>query len=228
MDFLKIAILSVSSIGVLFILAKLLGYRQISQLSYFDYVVGISIGSIAAEMATNIDLEWWKGILAMSIYALIGVALDIITQKSIPARRIIDGKPYIIIDKGSIDKKALKKARLDLDNLLSIARIKGYFDISDIDYAIMETSGEISFLPKPLQRELNPKDFNFAPERHGICYNVILDGELINENLNKSGVSNNELMSIIGDRALLIEDILLATIDESGKVSIFEKSTGEG
>lgn len=223
MDFLKIVILSIVSIVVLFILAKILGYRQISELSFFDYAIGISIGSIAAEMATNVDLEWWKGIVAMVIYAMISFVLDFISQKSTSARKFIDGKPYILISNGKIDKNELKKAKIDIDNLLSAARVAGYFDISDIDYAIMEISGQISFMPKPLQRELSPKDFNFAPERHGMCYNVILDGEIMGDNLSKSGVSNSELMSIIGDRGLLIEDVLLATIDESGKVSLFEK-----
>ena len=145
MELLYIFLLSIGSITVLFIIAKLMGYRQISEMSFFDYVVGISIGSIAAEMATNIDLEWWKGVLAMAVYGTVGILLSIITQKSIKVRKFISGTPIILIDKGKINKESLKKAKIEVDDLLTSARDKGYFNITDIEYAIMETTGKISF-----------------------------------------------------------------------------------
>ena len=162
MEFLYIIILSVVSLVVLFIITKVIGFRQISEMSFFDYVIGITIGSIAAEMSTNLDLEWWKGITAMAVYGIIGVVLSLLSQKSIAARKIISGKPIILIEKGKISKKNMKKARIELDDLLSSARGNGYFNLSDIDYAIMETTGKISFQPVGQKRNLNPKDFNFT------------------------------------------------------------------
>ena len=138
MEFAKIIILSVTAMVVLFLLTKLMGYRQINEMSFFDYVIGITIGSIAAEMSTNLDLEWWKGITAMAVWAIIGLLLSVITQKSIKARRFISGEPIIIMQKGKVIKKNLKKAKLDIDDLIASARVSGYFNLTDIDSAIME------------------------------------------------------------------------------------------
>lgn len=223
MEFLQIVLLAVVSFIVLFIIAKVLGYRQISELSFFDYIVGITIGSIAAEISTNIDIEWWKGITAMVIYAAFDVVLGLLSQKSISARKVIDGTPIIIINKGKISKQGLKKAKIEVDDLLTAARVAGYFNIADIDYAIMEITGKISFLPVPMQRPLNPKDFNFAPERTGLCVNVILDGELMQDNLPKANLTEQKLREILNQREVKQEDILLATIDEAGSVEIFKK-----
>ena len=119
MEFFQIIILSFVAMAVLFLLTKLMGFRQISEMSFFDYVIGITIGSIAAEMSTNIDLEWWKGITAMAVWAVIGVLLSVITQKSIKARHFISGEAIIIMQKGKIIKKNMKKAKLDIDDLIA-------------------------------------------------------------------------------------------------------------
>lgn len=223
MEFLQIVILSVVSFVVLFVLAKILGYRQISELSFFDYIVGITIGSIAAEMSTNIDIEWWKGILAMVIYAAFDVVLAVCSQKSNSARKLIDGTPIILINKGKISKSGLKKAKIEINDLLTAARVAGYFNIADVDYAIMEITGKISFLPVPMQRPLNPKDFNFAPERTGLCINVILDGEIMQDNLPKANMTEQKLNEILSQRQVKKDQILLATVDETGTVEIFKK-----
>lgn len=223
MEFVYIIILSFVSIAVLFILTKLMGYRQISEMSFFDYVIGISIGSIAAEMATNIDLEWWKGVSAMVFYAVAGILFSILSQKSIKARKFISGQPIILINKGKILKENLKKARIDIDDLLSSARGNGYFNISDIEYAIMETTGKISFMPVALKRQLNPKDFNFAPENEGLCINVILDGRIIEKDLENAHFSKEELERQIRNQGKRVEDIMLATVDNKKQLTLFDK-----
>ncbi len=223
MEFLKIALLALGSVTVLFILSRLMGYKQIRELSFFDYVVGITIGSVAAEMAMHVDLVWWKGVTVMVIYALAEMLLSFLSQKSIGLRRIISGVPIVIIEKGTINKAALKKAGLELDELSAAAREAGYFNLADLDYAIMETNGTISFLPAPLQRPLNPKDFNFAPEREGLCVTLVSDGRLLTDNLSKAGVSAEEIMNILEKNGRKTEDILLATINEAGRIDVFEK-----
>lgn len=223
MEFLYIVLLSIASITILFIITKIMGYRQISELSFFDYVVGITIGSVAAEMATNIDIEWWKSTTAMIIYGAVGICLSMLSQKSIKARKLISGTPIILIQKGKIIKKNLKKARIDIDDLLVSARTNGYFNIGDIDYAIMENTGKISFLPMPLKRQLNPKDFNFAPEREGLCINVILDGKIMENDLKNANITKKELEKQLKAQNKKVEDILLATIDANKHLTIFEK-----
>ena len=146
MNALYIVLLSAGSFFVLFVLDKLMGNRQLSQMSFFDYVVGITIGSIAAEMATDLESDWYHAIIAMIVYALIEIALTFISRKSKKARKILNGEPILLMNKSGVIGKNLKKARLTLDDLISEARIQGYFDINDIAYAIMEDSGNISFL----------------------------------------------------------------------------------
>lgn len=223
MDMLKVLILSVASFAVLFVLTKLMGYRQISEMSFFDYVVGITIGSVAAEMATNIDTQWWRGVIAMSVYALFEILLPWISRKSVRARSFISGKPVVLIKNGQIDKNALKKAHLDINDLLSSARGQGYFSLSDIDGAIMETSGKVSFLPTPQMRQLNPKDFNFSPMHTGLCTNLVLDGKIMYSNLKETGIDERKLNKILADRQVRLKDVLLLTVNEAGQTEIYKK-----
>ena len=223
MEFLSIIVLSIVSFLVLFILSKIMGYRAISELSFFDYVVGITIGSVAAEMATNIDMEWWKGVTAMVIYALFDVLFSVLSQKSFVARQFISGTPIVLIYKGKIIKKNMKKARIELNELLSSARVAGYFNIADIEYAIMETKGSISFMPVPLKRPLNPKDFNFAPESEGLTVNVIIDGKIIDEDLKDAGITRKDLIRRVKQQNKEVKNIFLGTMDSNGVLTLFEK-----
>lgn len=223
MELAYIIILSTVSATYLFILTKLIGYRQISELSFFDYIVGISIGSIAAEMATNIDLEWYKGIAAMTIYALVAIIFSKLSQKSVKARRFISGTPIILMENGKVNRKSLKKAKIEINDLLVSARTNGYFDLSDIDYAIMETTGKISFLPVPAKRQLNPNDFNFAPEREGLCINVIIDGKIMEEDLKYAGISEKDLINQLKGKGVKADDVMLATINLKKQLTIFSK-----
>lgn len=220
MEFIYILILSFVSLTVLFIITKIIGYRQISEMSFFDYVVGITIGSIAAEMSTNIDLEWWKGITAMAVYGFVGVVLSILTQKSIKARKFIAGKPIILMENGKILRDNVKKARIDIDDLLSSARGNGYFDLSDIDYAIMETTGKISFQPVAKKRTLTPTDFNFAPVKEGIYINVIMDGKIIEDNLSVAGVTKKDVENMVLAQNEKVKNVVLGTINLNKQLTI--------
>ncbi len=223
MDFIKIVLTSALSLGILFIIAKIMGYRQISEMSFFDYVIGITIGSIAAEMATNIDVEWWHGVVAMSVYGLLGFLISLSTQKSIKMRKFISGQPIVLIDKGKILRKNLNKARIEINDLLTSARGNGYFNLSDIDYAIMETTGKISFQPVALKRPLNPKDFNFAPQREGLYYNVVIDGRIMEKDLKNARISETELKKQVKNNGAKIEDVILATADENKQLTFYFK-----
>lgn len=223
MEILNIIILSVVSFVVLFILSKLMGFRAIAELSFFDYVVGITIGSVAAEMCTNLDIEWWKGVTAMVVYTLLDVAFIFLSQKSLKARKFISGVPIILIDNGKIIKHNLKKARIELNDLLTFARLAGYFNISDIQFAIMETSGKISFMPIPQERPLCPTDFNFTPEAQSLQVNVIMDGKIVENNLAAVGITKKELVRRVHQKNKEVKDIFLATIDSKKVLTIFDK-----
>jgi len=223
MEVLNIVILSAVSFIVLFALSKIMGFRAIAELSFFDYIVGITIGSVAAEMCTNLDIEWWKGVTAMVVYTLLDVLFIFLSQKSLGARKFISGVPIILIDNGKIIKQNLRKARIELDDLISFARVAGYFNISDIQFAIMETSGKVSFMPIPQQRPLNPVDFNFTPEKESLQVNVIMDGKIIESNLAEAGITKKDLVRRVHKRNKEIKDIFLATIDANKVLTIFDK-----
>ena len=201
-----------------------MGYRELSELSFLDYVVGITIGSIGAELATNVDKSWWRGLVAMVVFSSLEIILALISRKSIKIRGFINGNPIVIMIRGEIDRKALKKAQIDINVLLTQAREQGYFDLSDIDYAIMETNGKISFLPTPQKRQLSPQDFNFNTTRTGLCINLIIDGRVIEDNLKYAGITKKELEKILRQKRLHAEDVLLLTYDEQGKTQVFKNS----
>ena len=151
----------------------------------FDYVISISIGNFAAEISMNIDVQLMNGIIAVLIFGFIAMVISILTMKSILLRRIVIGSPTILIENGKFVYKNLKRVKIDINDFLESARIKGYFDISNIKYALMEANGQISFLPKEEYVPATPKDLNLKPSKQGLCANVIIDGKFMLKNLEK-------------------------------------------
>ena len=224
MDILDIFIRSVASIVVLFLLAKVLGNKQIKQLSFFDYVVGISIGSIAAEMATNTDIPHHFFVIAMIVYTLISLLVGFISLKSIKARRFLEGTPVTLIENGKLIYKNLKKSQMTVNSFLAECRYAGYFDIADIQTAVLETSGEISILPKANARPLTTEDMNLQLPPAMPRANVIVDGKLITHNLHSVKHTQAWLMDKLNEKNISVKDVLLATLDEKGELQIYDKS----
>ncbi|MGN1349300.1 MAG: DUF421 domain-containing protein, partial [Acutalibacteraceae bacterium] len=157
MEYLKVGLTALLSALALFILTKLMGHKQLAQLDVFDYVNGITIGSIAAEMATELEAPL-KPFIALVVYALIAVALSIISNKFPASRKIIVGHPIILLDKDKLYRKNFKKAKLDLNEFLCLCRGQGYFDINQIETAVFEHNGSLSILPKAGNKPLTPDD----------------------------------------------------------------------
>ena len=169
MDFLMLIIKSFSSLLILFIFTDALGKKQINQLNMFDYVIGISIGNIVAEMTVNKEVMFFDGVVVMGIYSLISIIISFITTKSIILRRLIGGSPTILIENGKIIEDGLRKAKFDINDLLEETRISGYFDISEIEYAILEANGKVSILPKSKYKPIACSDINLNVPYKGIC-----------------------------------------------------------
>ncbi len=180
----KIILTSLLSITELFILTKVMGKRQISQLSFFDYINGITIGSIGAEMATGGFEKLAKTSVAVAVYALVAVMISYISDKSIKCRRFLCGTSTVIVDNGEIRKKSMAKEKIDLDELLMQARIKGYFDLSHIQTVILEPNGNMSFLPKSNYRPVSPEDLKLTTDDEQVFTPLIIDGKVIAKNLN--------------------------------------------
>lgn len=223
-EVLYIIALSLGSILVIFILTKLMGYRQMSQMSMFDYIIGITIGSIAAEMATSLESSFVQPLTAMIIYALASVLLSWLASKSIKARKMIDGAPLVLLNNGELYRDNLKKAKLNVTEFLEQCRVNGYFDVSKLETAILEGNGKISFLPKAQDRPVTPSDMQLSPQQDYMVANVILDGKVMPENLKHTGNDEKWLQNQIkGQGAKRIEDVLLATCDTSNQVTVYLK-----
>lgn len=178
-DEIEILLLAIGSFSTLFIIAKLLGKKQVGELDFIDYVVGISIGSIAAEMATNTsDKPFYYYLISMLVFFLLTLSVDILGTKANFLKKFFKGSPMVIIKDGVIDFKQLKKSKLDINDVTALARSKGYFNFDDIAYAIFETDGSLSILPKSEQKPVVCEDLKIKSEKATLPQNVIVDGEV--------------------------------------------------
>lgn len=221
MEILQVLITSAVSLAVLFLLTKLMGNKQVSQLSMFDYIIGISIGSIAAEMATELENPE-NPLAAMIVYGIIAFLVSVISQRSVKVRKVMSGRPLVIMDNGIIYRENLKKARIDLSDFLTQCRTSGYFDLNQIQTAVMEYNGAISFLPVSKDRPATPSDMDIQPEQEYLQITVIMDGHINKSNLKLSG--NNEVWLT---KQLHLQgynnpsDVLLALCDNNNKLTVF-------
>lgn len=225
-DVLETVIMAIVSIVVLFVLTKLMGKKQISQLSFFDYAIGISIGSIAAETAVSMTTPFHLSIIAMVIYGLISILVSYLSMKSIRARRVLVGTPVTLIKDGKIMVESLKNSKIDVNELLSEARQNGYFDISKISYCVMETNGKFSFIPKSDTRPLTPSDVKVEVVQETPLANVIIDGKVMENNVTAMGKTTDWLKTQLQKRGEDIKNILLATMSEEYELT-FYKYTNE-
>lgn len=222
MKYVEIIIFSFVSLLVLFLLTKLMGKKQISQLTMFDYIIGISIGSIAAETATDLENPL-KGLLAMTIYAACAFVISIFTERYLPFRRLIFGKSTFIIKEGKLCRENLKKIKLDLSEFLMQCRTAGYFDISDIAYAVSEPNGKISILPYSAKRPATPEDLKVVPCNDSFPYNVIIDGVVLEKNLKALGFNSEWLNTALKAQGFKNHtDIFLASANKNGSLTVFE------
>lgn len=224
MEILKVVLASLLSVVSIFITAKVMGHKQIVQLDFFDYITGITIGSIAAELATELE-DPWKPLIAIIVYGVISVGLSIVTNKLPKIRKYINGSPTIIMDNGSIYRSNMKKAKLDLSEFMVMCRQLGYFNLNDIQTAIFEYNGKLSILPVSSKRPANPEDMNLTPPAEYIFTEVIMDGKILDENLNRMGLNLKWLEKQLKSKGYNdAKQIFLAVCDSNNNLSVF---TGE-
>lgn len=224
MEYLTICYQALFSIIALFVLTKFMGYRQVSQFSMFDYINGITIGSIAAEMAIDLEGNFMKPLVAMVVYAVVVILLSKLSQKSIKLRRLINGKAITLYQNGEIYNENLKKAKMNVDEFLVECRINGYFDLSQVECALLEPNGKISFLPVTEDRPTTPKDLGIEPTQEEVFANVIIDGHVMPQNLKHIGRDMNWLnQKLEGQNIKKIEDVFLAICDKQDNFYVYPK-----
>ena len=222
MEVLKITALSLGSIVILFILTKIMGQREMSQLSIFDYFITITIGSIAAEMSTSLEDNFIQPVVAMIIYALVTLTVSFLNIKFVKLRPFLSGKTLILYDNGTLFKENFKKAKIDLNEFLVQCRTNGFFNLTDIKTALLESNGKISFLPYSDKRPANPSDFNIKPKEDNISMNLILDGKVMEENLKELGLDRIWLNDMLQKQGITkIDNIFFATYNIDGNLSVY-------
>lgn len=192
MDMIKVILTALLSVAALFIITKMMGHKQVAQLDFFDYVSGITIGSIGAELATELE-EPYKPLIALAIYGLTSTVLNLIAHKMPKTRKYINGTPTILMNGGKLFRKNLKQAKLDLSELMLLCREQGYFDLDEIQTAIFEHNGKLSILPKAANRPATPEDLKIKAKETHMGVEVIMDGRVMGENLTRLGRDANWL-----------------------------------
>ena len=225
MNFLEVVYRTFLSALTLFLLANAMGRKQIGELNTFDYIIGITIGSIASEMTVNSDVSLINCIVAMAVLSLIGILISYGTTKSMFLRRFFTGCPIILIENGKIIEKGLNKARFDINDLLQECRINGYFDISEIAYAVMEANGRISFLLKSKYTPVTLSDMKIKASKKGLCVNLIIDGNIMMEHLKNINKDSAWLLTRLENMGYSdYSNILLASCDTKEQITVYLKS----
>lgn len=215
---------SLISVIALFIITKLMGKKQVSQLSLFDYVIGISIGNFTAEMVLDLDNQYINGIVAMFTFGFISYLVSILTMKSMTLRRIIIGVPTVVIQDGKILEKSMKQLKIDINDLLEQCRSNNVFDLNEVKYAIMEVNGKISIMLKEKYNPITVEDMNIKTKEKELVANVIIDGKIILKNLENMKKSKQWLYKELKVKGYNLNDVLLATLDNNDKLTVYERN----
>ena len=210
-DIFEVIIRCIIAMTTLFFMTKLLGKKQVSELSLFDYVVGISIGNFASEMAINLEAEFFNSMLAIIVFGILAYFISILTIKSLKLRKFFVGTPTVLMENSKLIYKNMKKSMIDVNDLLSQAREMGYFDLSEIEFAILEANGKISFLPKGEYKNITVKDMKLN------------DGNIMDDNLINIGKDTEWLLHELKCKGKKVHDILLATVDINDKLTLYER-----
>lgn len=219
-DWLNVIFRAVLFLIVLFIITKILGKKQISQLSMFEYVTGITIGNIGAEVVTGLEQKIHLGIIALVTTAAIPFLSGLITMKSKKIRNMIDGKGTVFIKDGKILEDNLKRERYTIDEFLELLRKKNVFDVSEVEYAVLEAAGDLNVLLKKEYRPLTPKDLHMKVASDKEPQVVIMDGEILFEPLATMGRSRQWLHTELRKLGVTVENVFLGQVNSYGEVTV--------
>lgn len=207
------------------VVMRFMGKREIGQLQPFELAISIMIADLASIPMTETGIPITRGIIPILGLLISHLIISVINMKSINARKIICGKPRILIYRGKIDEKALIKERFTINELEERLRDNNIFNIGDVEYAILETSGQVTVIQKPNKRTTTPEDFNIMPDYEGIAYDLVVDGKIMHDNLTAIGRNYSWLKKEIGKFNMVPEEALLVTFDGKGEIFCQKKET---
>lgn len=211
---------SVFILIILFAITKWLGKRQISQLSFFEYIAGMTIGDIGAQVSTGLDSKFFHGVFAILIFAVVPFFTGILSLKNKTARDFFEGKSTVLIKDGKILEDNLKKEKYTSDELLELLRGKNAFSVADVEFAVLEPSGELNVLLKKDRQPLTAKDISLKVPNEKEPQTVIMDGNVLDEPLSASGHNRAWLHSELEKLGVVIENVFLGQVDSYGQLTI--------
>lgn len=219
-SFLKTA---VAFFGIL-VYTRILGKQQISQMTFYEYVTGITFGSIAAAIALDRQANTGLFLWVLTVFVLLNYLTGVLTVKSRPLRKLIEGEPTILIHNGKILEHNMAKLRYDMENLMMQLREKNVFNIADVEFAIAENDGNLSVLVKSQKRPVTPSDLNIPTRYEGVPSEIIIDGEVIYQNLEQNNLDEQWLISELKKRGYNSpSQIMYASLDTDGSLYIDER-----
>ncbi|MCM3568935.1 DUF421 domain-containing protein [Neobacillus mesonae] len=218
--YIEILLRSVSFILFLFLITKLVGKKQISQLTFFEYVSGITIGSIAGEVVTGLEKNYLQGTLAVLIFGLVTFLSDYFSLKSKKFRDIMEDSGTVIIKDGKLLEENLKKEKYTIDNVLSLLREKNVFKLADVEFAVLEPQGKLSVLLKKENRPLTPKDLQMKMPSEKEPYTIIMDGKILDDALRWSGKSRGWLYTELEKMNATLDNVFLGQVDSYGELTL--------
>ncbi|WP_281518518.1 DUF421 domain-containing protein [Thomasclavelia cocleata] len=221
MQILEYIIIPIISLVVLFIITKMMGYRQVSQLNMYDYINGITIGSIASELVMGGFDNILQPLIAMIVYAIVIIFLSKAAASSLKLRKLIDGQAVVLYENDQIYNEELEKAKLDLDEFLMQCRIAGYFNLNELQTVLLETNGSFSFFPKEKYRPAVVNDLNITINKVKLPTVLIKQGIIFHDNLSIIGQDETWLENELNVRGIPLSDVILMFQEDNSNLAVY-------
>ncbi|MFC4776306.1 DUF421 domain-containing protein [Paenibacillus sp. GCM10023252] len=222
-DWLEVTLRTLSSMVILFAITKVLGKRQISQLSLFEYITGITLGNLASYVSLDMDSSWYLGVVSLVVWTTVSFGAEIATMRSKRIRDFIDGKGRVLINNGRILSDNLRKEKLTIDEFLEQLRKKDVFKVADVEFAAMESSGQITLMMKREHQTLTPSLLGRSMMSEAVPTTIIMDGQLIKESLEESGYDRDWVMRELRRQAIPLEQVFIGQVTAGGELSIIAR-----
>jgi len=223
-DFLRIVLQTVLAFFAILTITRLLEKEQLGHLTFYEYITGITIGSLAADIAIDTAGKRWLILLSLMVFALLTYLMGYISLKNRVARKLLEGEPTIVVQNGKIMEKNMKKIRYNVDDLLTQLREKGAFNISDVEFAVLEPNGQLSVLLKSQKRPVTREDLQIPTQYEGMSSEIIVDGEVIYQNLQQNNLDESWLINELQKQGIKSpREVLLASLDSQGNLYVDKK-----
>lgn len=221
MSFIEVIGRVIISFSVLLLMTRIMGKKQVSQLTYFNYITGITIGAVAASITIDTSIDMTDGFVSMVCWSLLTVLVSYINLKSPKARILLDGQPTIVIKNGEILEKTLAGLRMNMDDLSMLLREKNIFSTQEVDYAVLEPDGQLSVLKKVDQQSVTKKDLKVAAVKPlYVPTEIIVDSKVITRNLKELNLSKNWVEKQLNQSGVCLQDVFYAEIQSDGTLYI--------